>query len=295
MTTIEIRREVDRFVLYFDTPRHEVNAYALASALVALADAVREANAAVNPGHVVEVVVEALSDGSFKATVRTVYTKAKNLFSHTAVQAIIYGIISTHIYEKGIKADVPPKITVTEDLVTIEIGKDKIIVPKNVYEAKRQLEKSERFNNAVGRIFDAAASDPNVTGIAISEDQGEKRPPLVVPRENFAIFQTERELNETTREIVEITHLEINRAIMERGRRRWEFFWRGIRIAAPILDDRFFDRFFAHEITIAPGDSLHVALRIVQEKNRDTGIFVNVRYEIAEVYDHVPRLKQTGF
>ena len=295
MTTIEVRREVDRFVLYFDTPRHEVNAYALASALVALADAVREANAAVNPGHLVEVVVEALSDGSFKATVRTVYTKAKNLFSHTAVQAIIYGIISTHIYEKGIKTDVPPKITVTEDLVTIEIGKDKIIVPKNVYEAKRQLEKSVRFNNAVGRIFDAAASDPNVTGIAISEEQGETRPPLVVPRENFAIFQTERELDETTREIVEITHLEINRAIMERGRRRWEFFWRGIRIAAPILDDRFFDRFFAHEIMIAPGDSLHVALRIVQEKNWDTGIFVNVRYEIAEVYDHVPRLKQTGF
>ena len=139
MTTLEVRREIDRFVLYFDTPKHEVNAYALASALVGLADAVREANAVVNPGHVVEVVVEALSDGSFKATVRTVYTKAKNLFSHTAVQAIIYGIISTHIYEKGIKTDAPPKITVTEDLVTIEIGKDKIIVPKNVYEANRLL------------------------------------------------------------------------------------------------------------------------------------------------------------
>lgn len=295
MTTVEIRREIDRFVLYFDTPKHEVNAYALASALVGLADAVREANTAVNPGHVVEVVVEALSDGSFKATVRTVYTKAKNLFSHTAVQAIIFGIISTHIYEKGIKTDAPPKITVTDDLVTIEIGKDKIIVPKNVYEAKRQLEKSERFNNAVGKIFDAAASDPDVTGIALTEDRGNQPPPLIVSREMFAIFQTEQVVDEHTREIVEITHVEINRAIMERGRRRWEFFWRGIKIAAPILDDRFFDRFFAHEITIAPGDSLHVALRIVQEKNRDTGIFVNVRYEIAEVYDHVPRLNQTGF
>lgn len=295
MTIVEIRREIDRFVLYFDTPKHEVNAYALASALVGLADAVREANAAVNPGHVVEVVVEALSDGSFKATVRTVYTKAKNLFSHTAVQAIIFGIISTHIYEKGIKTDAPPKITVTEDLVTIEFGKDKIIVPKNVYEAKRQLEKSERFNNAIGKIFDAAASDPDVAGIALTEDLGNQPPPLVVPREMFAIFQTEQDIDEHTREIVEITQVEINRAIMERGRRRWEFFWRGIRIAAPILDDRFFDRFFAREITIAPGDSLHVALRIVQEKNRDTGIFVNVRYEIAEVYDHVPRLRQTAF
>ena len=111
----------------------------------------------------------------------------------------------------------------------------------------------------------------------------------------FSAFQTEREVDENTREIVEITHVEINRAILERGRRRWEFFWRGIKIAAPILDDRFFDKFFAHEITIAPGDSLHVALHIIQEKNKDTGIFVNARYEIAEVYEHVPRLKQTSF
>lgn len=80
MTTLEIRREVDRFVLYFETPKHEVSAYALASALVGLADAVREANAVVNPGYKVEVVVEALSPGSFQATLRTVFTKAKISF-----------------------------------------------------------------------------------------------------------------------------------------------------------------------------------------------------------------------
>lgn len=294
MTTLEVRREIDRFVLYFDTPKKELNAYALASALVGLADAVREANSVVNPGHSVEVIVEALSDGSFKATVKTVYTKAKNLFSHTAVQAIIFGIISTHIYEKGIKTEVPPKITVTGDLVIIEIGKDKIIVPKTVYDAKRQLEKSENFNNAVGKIFDAAESDPNVKGLAIVEDPGQGKPKLIVPRDMFAAFQTKQEIEENTREIVEITHLEINRAILERGQRRWEFFWRGIKIAAPIVDERFFNRFFAHEITIAPGDSLHVALHITQKKNTDTGIFVNVRYEIREVYEHVPRLKQAN-
>jgi hypothetical protein len=40
---------------------------------------------------------------------------------------------------------------VTDTLVTIEIGSDKIIVPKDVYEAKRQLERSERFNSAAER------------------------------------------------------------------------------------------------------------------------------------------------
>lgn len=292
MATLEIRREVDRFVLYFETPRREISAYALATSLVGLADAVREANAIVNPGYVVEVVVEALADGSFKATVRTIFTKAKNLFSHQAVQAVILGIVSAHIYEKAIKDEVPPKITVSETLVTIEIGKDKIIVPRDVYEAKKQVERSERFNAAIGRVFDGAASDPDVKGLAIAEDPGRGRPPLVVPRENFALLQTLQTLDESTREIVEITQVEISRAILERGTRRWEFYWRGVKIAAPILDERFFDRFFAHEVTIAPGDALEVALRVVQERKPDSGIYVNVRYEIVEVYQHVPRLKQ---
>jgi len=277
MTIFEVHREVARFVLYFDTPRQEINAYALAGALVGLADAVREANATVNPGYMVEVVVETLSSGSFKATVRTVFTKARNLFSHQAVQAVIWGIVATHIYEKLIKTDVPPKITVTDSLVTIEIGKDKIILPKDVYEAKRQLEKSERFNNAIGKVFDAAASDPEVRGLALAPEGPAGVPPLIVPREMFGIFQTQ---------------VEISRAILERGKRRWEFFWRGVKIAAPILDERFFDRFFAHEITIAPGDALEVALRVTQERNADSGIYVNVRYEIVEVYGHVPRVKQ---
>ena len=72
MATIEIPREVDRFVLYFDTPRREVNAFALATSLIGLADAVREANAIVNPGYRVEVVVEALESGVFAPNGRPV-------------------------------------------------------------------------------------------------------------------------------------------------------------------------------------------------------------------------------
>jgi hypothetical protein len=293
MTVLEVHREVDRFVLHFQTPRAEISAYALASALVGLADAVREANAVVNPGYRVEVVVEAISAGSFRATVRTVFTKARDLFSKPAVQAVIWGIVSTHIYEKSIKTDTPPQITVSSDMVIIEIGKDKIIIPKDVYEAKKLVEKSERFKGAVGRVFEAAEADPNVIGVALTDDRP-GHPPIVIPRESFAIFREPDSGTEKSREIVEITQVEISRAILERGKRRWEFFWRGFKIAAPILDERFFDRFFAHEITIAPGDALEVELRIVQERNKDSGIYVNVRYEIVEVLNHVPRMKQSA-
>lgn len=295
MAVIEIPREIDRFVLYFDTPQRQINAYALATSLIGLSDAVRAANAAVNPGYRVEVVVEALEDGSFQAVVRTIYEKARDLFANEAVKAIVYGIIATHIYETAIKTDTPTKVTVSQEMVVIESGKEKIIVPRDVYEAKKQLEKSERFNSAIGQVFHGAQSDTAVKGVGLKTTTDKEPPPIYIPRERFAIFDSRRLVEEGTREVVEFSNLEISRAILSRGNRKWEFYWRGVKISAPVLDQGFYDRFFAHEITIAPGDELRVALRIVQVQKPDTGIFVNEKYEVIEVFEHIPRMRQTGF
>ena len=46
------------------------------------------------------------------------------------------------------------------------------------------------------------------------------------------------------------------------------------------------------EITIAPGDRLRVALRLIERKDPDTGIFKNQRYEILEVFEHLPHMQQ---
>lgn len=292
MAVIEIPREIDRFVLYFDTPQRQINAYALATSLIGLADAVRAANAAVNPGYYVEVVVEALEDGSFQAIVRTIYEKTRDLLSNEAVKAIVYGIIATHIYESALKTEAPPKITVSHEVVVVEIGNEKIIVPRDVYEAKKQLEKSERFTSAVSQVFHGAKSDSSVTGLGLKTRPDKSTPPLYVPRDKFAIFDS-RNGAEGSREIIEFATLEISRAILARGKRKWEFYWRGMRISAPVLDVHFFDRFFAHEITIAPGDGLRVALRITQIQSPETGIYVNEQYEIIEVFEHIPRMQQS--
>lgn len=294
MAVIEIPREVDRFVLYFDTPQRQINAYALATSLIGLADAVRSANSAVNPGYYLEVVVEALEDGSFQAVVRTIYEKTRDLLSNEAVKAIVYGIISTHIYEMAIKTDAPAKITVSEEVVIVEVGNEKIIVPRDVYEAKKQLEKSERFTSAVGQVFQGAKSDNSVKGLGLKVDPDKSIPPLYIPRDKFAIFDSGNG-EEGSREIIEFATLEISRAILARGKRKWEFYWRGMRISAPVLDTSFYDRFFAHEIMIAPGDGLRVALRIIQVQSPDTGIYVNEQYEIVEVFEHIPRMQQLRF
>ncbi len=60
-------------------------------------------------------------------------------------------------------------------------------------------------------------------------------------------------------------------------------------ISAPVADKRFYDEFFAHRITIAPGDALRVRLKIFQRRDPDIGVFMNESYEVLEVLEHLPK------
>lgn len=87
--------------------------------------------------------------------------------------------------------------------------------------------------------------------------------------------------------------LQILRAILEKSKRCWESVWRGVKISGPVLDAKFYEDFFAHKITIAPGDALKVVMKIYQTRIPDIGIYTNDKYEIIEVLEHIPKLKQT--
>lgn len=293
MHVIEIPREADRFVLHFDTPRHEVNAFALATSLVGLANAVKEANSIVNPGHSIEVVVERLEDGSFRAVIKTITKQARNIFASEASKAIIYGLISTWIYEHAFHNDMPPIIIVNEQSVEVRSGDTTIIVSREVYEAKKAVERSQHFQSSVGQMFVGALLDRNVTGLKLIPPGNWPSLPSI-PRESFGQLTARVDVDEANA-VVEDAHLEISRAILARGRRKWEFYWRGIRISAPVLDDQFYDRFFAHDITIAPGDVLNVLLKVYRKIDPDSGIIMNSRYEVIEVLGHMPRGTQSSF
>ncbi|GAB2627818.1 hypothetical protein GCM10027191_25940 [Novilysobacter erysipheiresistens] len=186
-----------------------------------------------------------------------------------------------------------PTIIVNDSSVIVEYGDTKVIVPRDVYEAQKQAEKSKRFENAVGQIFRGAESDTTVTGLRI-DPPDRRQPGPEVPRGMFCRFDTRVIDEDGDRVVVEYANLEISRAILARGRRKWEFYWRGVKISAPVLDDRFYDKFFAHEVTIAPGDVLKAAVRIVQRQDKDSGIYKNHSYEVVEIIDHIPRMRQAS-
>lgn len=299
MTIINIREFEESFVIHFGTEFHRINAYTLASTLVAFADAAKAANVSINPGYEIEILVEALGPGSFKAQIRAITKSAANLFTGDNVKNIVLGVIASFIFEYTLSPNKDVKVTVNTDEVVIEQGDKKIIVPRQVHDAVEEAKKSAAFRGSVSRAFNAVDRDAQISSIGLTAKFDESKPQLEIPRERFPSIASEQEILilDDSREVTEITTVQIMRAILERSRRRWEFVWQGVRISAPVLDEQFFADFAAHKITIAPGDALEVRLKLRQKKDAGTGIYVNDPngYEVLEVIKHLPRQRQTGF
>lgn len=296
MKVLDISEFEDSVVLYFDTENTTINAYTLASTLVAIADAAKAANSSLNAGHNVEIVVEALGPGSFKAKIAAVYTESKNIFSFQLVAGVVIGLLSNYIYERTFAVDDSIRVEIHTEEVLIEKGQERIVVPRNIYDATREAEKNPKFSDSIDRAFKSIANDSRVKGIGLVKSMDSERPEIILPRGELLASTGEAiEVEvEGVRVISETADLQILKAILQRGKRKWEFMWRGIKISAPVTSDAFYNEFFSHDITIAPGDSLEVNLEIKQVLDADTGIYANKSYEVTDVFAHHPRLKQVG-
>ncbi|HEX2882735.1 MAG TPA: hypothetical protein VHO25_24620 [Polyangiaceae bacterium] len=289
MQTVRIEARDDVFVIHFGTEASRISAYTLASVLVGFADAAREANASINPGHDVQIVVEALQPGSFRATVRAIYHSTRNLFSADTAKAVALGVLSSFIYQHTLQPDTQIEITTSSDEVVIQQGDTRVVVPRNVYDALSQVQKNERFLKGVSTAMTALEEDPQVSSIGFAPVSDDSPTPLQIPRERFGVLIGSLEPpEEQIREIIEVQKLQIIRAILDRSKRRWEFAWRGIKISAPVTDERFYDQFFQRSITVAPGDVFEVRLLIRQRRDPALNVFLNDSYEVVEVLQHIP-------
>lgn len=292
MQIINIEEYDEEVVLHFGGERKKINAYTLASSLVSIADAVKEANNVINPGYDVEVLVEAFGEGSFRAKIKTVFKGTGNIFSKDALKAVALSVLANFIYQHTLAPDSQVVVNVSDDQVVIEQGDTKIIVPRVTYEATKEVEKSEKFRQSVSKIARAIEKDENIESFGFTKSINDERPDIDIPRKQIAVLAEPEEYSEPTREIYEQVNLFIKRAILERSKRKWEFVWQGFKISAPVLDEMFYDDFFAHKVKIAPGDQLEAKVKIYQIKDEDTGIYSNDRYEVVEVIKHIPHIEQ---
>jgi hypothetical protein len=199
--------------------------------------------------------------------------------------------MSAYIYDHTLAKRDKIEVYVDEKEVVITQGNDRVIVPREIHDAEIMVTKNPAFVRAMDRMLGSVTLDERLTGFGIASDIDGPPPALVLPRDLLGIRDEPVDPEAKTRVIEEDSDLYIVKAIMERSKRKWEFKWHGINIAAPIKDPHFYDDFAKHNFTIAPGDEFQARLAIFQERDDISGIYTNKRYEVLHVYRHVSHVK----
>lgn len=286
----------DEFVLHFGGRLNEIDAYTFGNSLIAFTDALREINKQLNPDSPIEIVIDAVGTGSFRARLRTAAKKATTIFAPTAVvSGIAIGVMANLVYDKMFPE--PINVIVQDDEVIVQHGDDRVIIPRAVYDAKNRLSNPAEVDRHISRGFDVLEEDPSVTDLGITPRIDDKSPAAIIPRDTFGILAAPglpERADQHWRVTEENTDLTVVRAVLERSDRKWQFVWRGIRISAPIKDQTFFDRLARHEYEFGQGDVLHVLLAIHQRRDDISGAFINEWYEVVRVFTHMSGPRQTG-
>jgi len=76
MQAVDLRTIEDEFVFHFGGEFHRINAETFANSILELTGAIKEINRIANPNYDIEVYVDALGEGSFRARIKTITKKA---------------------------------------------------------------------------------------------------------------------------------------------------------------------------------------------------------------------------
>ena len=164
MAEIRISGSASGIVLYFQTPEPRINAYALASTLVALADAAKAAGRTLNRAVEFEIVVEALESGSFKARV-TAIARESGLFLAGSLTTILLGMVTNYAYDHTLAKKDHVYVEVNTDEVIITQGEDRIIVPRNVHDVTQLARQNPDFVRAMDRMLSSTVNRSKRDGL----------------------------------------------------------------------------------------------------------------------------------
>src|SRR5690606_24946740 len=132
-----------------------------------------------------------------------------------AAAAVILGVLGNYIYERTLAVDDPIQIEIKTDEVIIKHGNDRVIVPRNVYDATRQAEKNDTFPKAVSRAFDSIANDKDISGLGLVPHINSPPPEIIISRKAIIAASLQPIDTPNNRVVPEIVDLQILKAILE--------------------------------------------------------------------------------
>ncbi len=283
----------DQIVIHYGGALTSVDAYTFANSLVSFADAVRAINQQINPGQNVEIRVEAVGPGSFRAAIRKLPKGVAGFFTRGA-EAVFWGIVATLIYDLAIDEDRPPAIIVNSDEVIIQHGGDRIIVPREVYERTERVKKDPEVRRNLKKTFDVIEQDPAIENFGLTRSLSDETPLIQIPRAQFGNISSAPTIvteDQKRRSSNERARLPITKAWLTPGSHKWAFEWNGVPMSARVKDEEFLQRVEAREYLIGAGDALDATIKFEQDFDAATDMWANdvASYVITKVHRIISR------
>ncbi len=184
-------------------------------------------------------------------------------------------------------------IEIRESDVIIIQGGNRIIIPREIYEPAKTLAKNQAVYSSMTQNFAVLSSDPSIDSFGVMQKVDSDDYLVKIQRSDFPLFCLPVPVQDESRRKTDYDDVELRllKVVLEKGGRKWEFVWNGIRISAPILDESFWEQLRERKIQIAQGDSIIAKLRVHQVLDPYSQVYLNERYEVTEVkkYNHVAK------
>lgn len=288
--------EGDSIVVHYGGEFSSINVYTLTQSLAGFADAARAISSVIDPGHEIEILIEATGPGSFRAVVKKITKPAAvvGLFAGVA-GSIFWNVVSNVIYDKYVKTETPPIIIVNTDEVIVKTGDQTVIVPRKVHEAAENAKKDPEVERCIRRTIEPLQKDPKVTGFGLTTNLEAPQVPFYIPREEFPRLTRVSVIPDVTTATQRTNKAKarfvILKAWLTQAKRKWSFEWNGVPISAPIRDPQFLDDLTKRKYLIGSGDALDVEVSFIQNYDPDLKVFVNDpnSFVITKVLAHVAK------
>ncbi len=275
----------EKLIIRYDTQPAQINAGTLLSSLFNFVALIEEINSEVFPEQRLEIKIEAFEPGSFTVLTRIlgsigeIFKKAMNGIEN--IQKIIEIFRQIIELKKFLAGEEPVKAKEANgDILVTNSQGNNIVVNRNTYNIYTTNSVANKY---LKHAFEALIEDPSIGGIELQHRDSYTQ----VEKDELPSMISENPLLKEKTEVQYIENAALTPVkVVFQKNRKWEFIYKGQKISAYILDDKFFEKI--HTIRFSKADKLYAEMEIEKVFDPKLNTYLIKEYRILKIKKHEP-------
>lgn len=273
----------------------EIDVDLLIEALTNYSIVAQETASYLSPSIKVNIKIKAPQRGSFIVLLDLIAKNSGDLFTreNVAVASEIFTLVGgLYAFKKWISKNGNAEVIkqVEDNSIEIQNNQGKIVIDQRVFNIYQE---TPRVRENLRRTFEKLKETEEIEDFTIT-DSANHEEIFKASKEEFDLMSSSIDEIEKKRQvqIKEDQELAVFKLVFQENY-KWEFYWLGNKVYASLSDEEFFSKIKKGEIAFRNGDRLIVDIAITQVFNEAANTFVNEKYDIVKVKEHIPRTSET--